>query len=131
MIPLPLPDQETAFFWEACARDELHILRCRSCRLWIHPPRPACRACGSGDIAPERVSGRGVVHSYTVTEKPVPGYEPPFTVALVELEEQLGLRLVSQVVDVEPHDVRIGMHVEVSFRDAGEGVRLPFFVWRR
>ncbi|MCA1834657.1 MAG: Zn-ribbon domain-containing OB-fold protein [Actinomycetota bacterium] len=131
MIPLPQPDQETRFFWDACARKELMILRCNACHLYIHPPRPACRRCGSTDVGPARVSGRGVIHSYTVTAQPVPGYEPPFTVVLVDLEEQEGLRLVSQIVDVEPQDVRIGMPVEVTFRQASDDVWLPFFAWRR
>jgi uncharacterized protein len=125
--PLPLPDPETEFFWEATRRRELHILRCRRCGTYIHLPRPACRRCGSTDLGPERVSGRGVVHSYTVTHFPLPGYEPPFAVVLVELEEQKGLRLASNLVDVAPEDVEIGMDVEVTFEDAGDDVVLPLF----
>ena len=125
--PLPQPDPETAFFWEAANRGELHILRCRNCGTYIHLPRPACRTCGSTDLAPERVSGRGTVHSYTVTHFPLPGYEPPFAVVLVELEEQPGLRLVSNLVDVRPDEIEIGMPVEVTFEPAADGVMLPLF----
>ena len=126
-IPLPEPDADTAFFWEACARRELMILRCDACVLYIHPPRPACRRCGSTGVAPVRVSGRGTVYSYTVTHQPVPGYEPPFAVVLVELEEQQGLRLVSQVSDVDPSNVRIGMPLQVHFVPLAEGVWIPAF----
>ena len=125
--PLPQPDPETAFFWEAAQNGELHILRCNACGHYIHLPRPACRECGSTDLAPAKVSGRGVVHSFTVTHFPLPGYEPPFAVVLVELEEQTGLRLVSNLVDVAPDDVEIGMPVEVTFEKAADDVTLPLF----
>ena len=125
--PLPQVDAETSFFWEAARRGELHILRCRGCGTYIHLPRPACRTCGSTDLAPERVSGRGVVHSFTVTHFPLPGYEPPFAVVLVELEEQQGLRLASNLVDVAPEEIEIGMEVEVVFEQVADDVSLPLF----
>jgi hypothetical protein len=129
MIPgplLPQPDQDTAFFWEAAARGELHILRCRACGTYVHYPKPACWKCAGTDLAPERVTGNGSVYSYTVTHQDVPGYAAPFAVVLVELDEQPGLRMVSRLTDVDPADVRIGMHVEVAFEPAGD-VTLPVF----
>jgi uncharacterized OB-fold protein len=125
--PLPQPDPETAFFWEAARKGELHILRCRDCGTYVHLPRPACRTCNGTDLAPARVSGRGVVHSFTVTHFPLPGFEPPFAVALIELEEQPGLRLVSNVVDVAPDELEIGMEVEVTFGQVADDVTLPLF----
>src|SRR2546421_5320980 len=125
--PLPQPDPGTEFFWEATRRGELHILRCRTCGTYIHLPRPACRSCGSTDLAPERVSGRGVVHSFTVTHFPLPGFEPPFAVALIELEEQSGLRLVSNVVDTSPEELEIGIPVEVTFERISDDIVLPLF----
>ena len=89
--PLPLPDPETAFFWEATARRQLEILRCQTCKTWVHYPKPSCWNCSSGDLKPEQVSGRGTVYSYTVTHQDVPGYTAPFAVVIVELEEQAGL----------------------------------------
>lgn len=125
--PLPLPDADTAFYWDGCARGELLMLRCRSCGFYVHPPRAGCRRCGGGDLAPERVSGHGIVHSVTVTHRPLPGFEPPFAVVLVELEEQAGLRLVSNLVGVVPDAIPIGLPVEVFFEDAGDGIVLPLF----
>jgi len=125
--PLPLPDPETAFFWEATARRKLEILRCQTCKTWVHYPKPSCWNCSSGDLKPEEVSGRGTVYSYTVTHQDVPGYTAPFAVVIVELEEQAGLRMVSNVVDVPPEDVRIGMPVEVTFQPVAEDVWLPLF----
>ena len=128
--PLPLPDPETAFFWEATARRKLEILRCQTCKTWIHYPKPACWNCSGRDLKPEEVSGRGTVYSYTVTHQDVPGYTAPFAVVIVELEEQAGLRMVSNVIDVPPEDVRIGMPVEVTFQPVAEDVWLPQFKTR-
>lgn len=125
--PLPLPDADTAFFWEGARAGRLLILRCRDCGTYIHLPKPACRACGGSNLAPEPVSGRGVVHTYTVTHAPVAGFTPPFAVVLVELVEQVGLRLVSSLVDVPPDEVRIGMPVEVVFERVSDDVWLPLF----
>jgi len=124
--PLPQPDADTAFFWDACARGELAILRCTACRRWVHYPRPRCPGCGATTLEPERVSGRGTVHSFTVTHFPVPGFEPPFAVVLVDLDDAPGVRLVSNLVGVEPADVRIGTKVEVTF-EQHEDVTLPLF----
>ena len=123
--PLPEPNSETAFFWEAAQKGELHILRCNACGTYVHLPRPACRNCQSTDLAPARVSGRGVVHSFTVTHFPLPGFEPPFAVALIELEE--GVRLASNVVDVPPEEMAVGIPVEVTFVKVADDVTLPLF----
>jgi uncharacterized OB-fold protein len=125
--PLPDPNPETAFFWDAAQRGELHILRCNACGTYVHLPRPACRSCQSTDLSPAKVSGRGVVHSFTVTHFPLPGFEPPFAVALIELDEQPGLRLASNVVDVAPDDLEIGLPVEVTFEKVADDVTLPLF----
>ena len=128
--PLPLPDPDTAFFWEATAQRKLEILRCQKCRTWVHYPKPSCWNCAGDDLKPEQVSGRGIVYSYTVTHQDVPGYKAPFAVVIVELEEQAGLRMVSNVINVPPEDVRIGMPVEVTFQPVAEDVWLPMFKTR-
>ena len=124
--PLPLPDPDTAFFWEATKQHRLDILRCNDCGTYIHLPKPGCRACGGVNLSPRTVSGRGVVHSYTITHQPLPGFESPFAVVLVELEEQKGVRLATNLVDVAPDEIEIGMPVEVVFTDF-DGATLPLF----
>lgn len=47
----------------------------------------------------------------------IPGFEPPYIVAMVEIAEEPGVRLISNVVDVEPADMRIGLEVDVFFED--------------
>lgn len=112
--PQPRPDLDTAGFWAALSAGRLAMCRCTGCRRWLQPPIERCRHCGL-PTAFEDVSGRGTVYSYTVVRHPaVAGYEDelPYTVALVELDEQEGLRLPARLVDVEPADVRVGLAVE-------------------
>jgi hypothetical protein len=96
--PVPRPDADTAGYWELADRGTLHLARCRDCRRWQHPPLERCRSCGS-PLAFEPVSGRATLFSWTVTHQPcVPGYldDLPYTVAVVELAEQEGLRIVGR-----------------------------------
>jgi uncharacterized OB-fold protein len=127
MRVLPDPDDTSRFYWEAAARRELQILRCRSCGTFVHPPREACVRCGSKEMAPERVSGRGTVYTYTIAHHGAAGIAVPFALALVELEEQRDLRVLANLVDCPLADVRAGMPVEVTFEDVEGGVTLPQF----
>jgi len=125
---LPQVTPENEHFWRGGAQGQLRFLRCENCRYYVHPPAPLCPECLSRDLAPEAVSGRAVVHTYTVNHQPwIPGFEPPYVVAIVELEGQEGLRLTTNLVNCEPADVSIGMRVKVVFEDVGEDVFLPLF----
>jgi uncharacterized protein len=124
---LPEPDETSAFYWNAATRGVLAILRCRGCSRWVHPPRLPCPRCGAGEAVPEAVSGRGVVHAVTTSHHRSTGRSSPFVLALVALEEDPEARLLAEILDVEPADVAIGLAVEVTFEDVGEGVRLPQF----
>lgn len=73
------------------------------------------------------MSGRGVVHTFTVNHQPwIPGFDPPYLVAIIELDEQPGLRFTTNLVGVEPDEARIGMPVQVTF-EQWEDVWLPLF----
>jgi hypothetical protein len=126
--PLPRIDEETRGFWEACARHELYVQRCRACRTFRHPPRAVCPACLSSEIEWVRASGRGTVYSFTVThQNQAPGFRErlPYVLAVVELD--CGVRLMTNVVDTPPASVRIGMPVEVVWEDVTEDISLPLF----
>jgi uncharacterized OB-fold protein len=80
-----------------------------------------CGACLGRDVKPEATSGTGTVFSYTVNCQPWrPGLRIPYVIALVELAEQDGMRLNTNIVGCPPEDVRIGMPVRVTFEEDGE-----------
>lgn len=114
----PSPTAESRAFWTGGQRGELLIYRCHGCGHFFHPPGPACWRCRSTDVAPEPVSGRGKVATYTVNRQPwIPGFEPPYIVAMVELDDEPDVRLITNVVGVSEQDIQIGMAVEVFFED--------------
>jgi len=124
--PRPSMSADTAFFWEGARRGELLIQRCVACNTLRHPARPMCGACGSLAWDTVRSSGRGEVFSFVVHHHPpVPAFEIPYVVALIQLEE--GTRLVSNVIGIPPEEVRIGLPVEVSFVRVDDDLTLPQF----
>jgi uncharacterized OB-fold protein/acyl dehydratase len=124
--PRPSVNQDTEFFWEAAKRGELRVQRCVSCGRLRHPPRPMCPSCRSPAWEAVRMSGRGEVYSFVVYHHPpFPGFDVPYVVALVALEE--GVRIVSNVVGARPEDVRVGMPVEATFEAVDDELTLPMF----
>ncbi len=107
-------------FWTGGAEDELLILRCRECQRWVHPPTGRCTDCG-GELAPEPVSGKGTVFTFTVNEHPFnPAVSLPYVIAIVELDEQPDLRLPTNIVNCDLDRVSCGMPVHVLFEQHGE-----------
>lgn len=113
-------------FWTGGATGQLLLPRCEACGRWVDPGEEACGDCG-GPLSSQAVSGRATVFTYTVnTQAWNPDLPVPYVVALVELEEQEGLRLATNIVGCEPDEVRIGMPVQVLFEHQGEAY-VPLF----
>jgi uncharacterized OB-fold protein len=132
--PVPQPSELAAPYWEAAREGRLEIQRCRACRRWVHFPDVRCPSCGATELGFEPVQGHGVVGTFTVVHRSfVPGFagEVPYAVGWVDLDEQPGLRVFADLVEVDPDDVRIGMPVGVTFTErAGWGL-VPSFRPRR
>jgi uncharacterized protein len=123
----PVVNRDTAFFWAGTAAGELRIQRCGGCGALRHPPGPMCPHCNGTEPTHVVASGLGEVYSYVVHHHPpVPGHTLPFVVALVELEE--GVRLLAELVDVAPDDVRVGLPVRIGFTKVDDELTMP--VWR-
>lgn len=128
--PQPSPDLDTRQFWDATADGRLAFARCQACGFWHSPPLERCRRCAA-PTAFEAVAGTGTVYTFIVQRQPaVVGYfdQVPYTVAIVELDEQSGLRIPGRLVDVDPDDVSIGMRVQARIVPLpGGDFRVP--VW--
>ncbi|WP_072805858.1 Zn-ribbon domain-containing OB-fold protein [Rhodococcoides yunnanense] len=126
--PLPVIDEDSRPFWEATARHELRIQRCRDCGQHVFFPRLVCNHCYRMSLEWVEVTGTGTVHSFTIVRRaPHPAFEAkvPYVVALVDLAE--GPRLLTTVETSDVDDVRIGQPVRVRFEDIAEGITLPTF----
>jgi len=128
--PLPGPDIDSQGFWDGCKAHELRILRCNGCGAYVHQPAPICHRCNAMDLSWTPVSGKGKVFSFIVVyQATVPSFrdDVPYVVAWIELEEQTGLKMVSNVIGCEPSTVSVGMPVEVVFEDVTAEITLPKF----
>ena len=122
----PHPTLETEPFWTAAASGRLVLPKCDNCGNIIWYPRRFCPVCHHASVTWIDASGRGTVYSFTVVRK---GRGPwreaaPYVAAYVELEE--GPRMMTNIIEVEPSAVAIGMPVEVVF-DRSETAAIPRF----
>lgn len=128
--PGPLVTEDNHRLWEAARDGRLIAQQCRSCGRFWHPPRPMCPRCHALDLPMVDLAGTGVVYSFAILHHPQhPSFDYPVIAALIDLDE--GVRMVSNVVDVEPADVEIGMAVEVRFEATSDGMAVPVFRPRR
>ncbi|MGQ0804408.1 MAG: Zn-ribbon domain-containing OB-fold protein [Actinomycetota bacterium] len=132
---LPRVHDLNRHFWTGGEDGELRFLRCQDDGYYIHPPVFRCPKCLGKNVAPEDVSGRATVLTYSINHQQwMPGPEVPYVVAIVEIVEQEGLRLTTNIVKCDIDAVRIGMPVRVLFEEhadpsgeAAERVWIPLF----
>lgn len=121
--PVPIASEASKFYWDGAKKHRFCIQKCEDCSFLIHPPKVICPNCASTEIRPEQVTGRGTIYSYTIVRRmfhPAWSDEIPYVIALVDLNEQDGLRVVANIIDADESDLRVGMPVEVMFEDRGE-----------
>ncbi|MFH5926336.1 Zn-ribbon domain-containing OB-fold protein [Roseomonas xinghualingensis] len=126
---LPVPNADTAPFWEGAARGELRLQRCAACGQAQFPPRAICVHCHAPAPAWEAASGRGRLVSHTrVHRPPSPAFKPdlPYVVALVALEE--GPRIMVNLRGVAAAEPRIGGALRIRFGPPGGAhiIALPY-----
>ncbi|MCZ7524913.1 MAG: Zn-ribbon domain-containing OB-fold protein [Acidimicrobiia bacterium] len=125
---VPRPEGLNAEFYAHCARGELRFQRCDGCGRWRHPPRVLCATCGSDRYTWVRSSGRGRVHTWTVTHRaanPAFAGEVPYAVLVVEMEE--GPRLVGNLRGLDPGELALDLPVVVELEPLSERIALTHF----
>jgi uncharacterized OB-fold protein/acyl dehydratase len=124
--PRPGITHDSRYFWDGIERGQLLIQRCTGCGELRHPPGPMCPACQCLEWDAVPASGRGSVYSFVVFHHPpIPPFDYPNAIALVELEE--GVRIVSNLVGVAPDAVKVGMPVVCRITEVEDGYKLPQF----
>ena len=126
--PIPAITPEMRPFFEAAKRNELRVQRCSACGTHRFPARAICSSCLSTEVEWAPVCGRGSVFSFNVMHQVYhPGFaaEVPYAVVVVQLDE--GVRMISNLVGVAPDAIRIGMPVRVVFEAISDDVTLPKF----
>ena len=134
----PLPDVNdplTAPFFAAAARGELVITHCNACDEYVWYPQRRCPHC-EGELTWKRMSGRGTLFSWATVQRaflPAFADRVPFVTALVALEEDPAVRVVTYVVEAEPETLTADEPVRATFRPLafstvpGKSVVVPMF----
>jgi uncharacterized protein len=125
---LPTPDPSTEAYWQAASEGTLLIKRCDACGRHHFYPRPFCPWCWSGQVTWTAASGRATLYTYSVVR--ANGLAPfadrvPYVAAIVELEE--GPRMMTNVVDCDESDLRIGMALTLAWRPLDDGLTAAVF----
>lgn len=137
---MPVPTADTKPIWDGAKEGKLVVLKCGNCGFYNWPPQPWCGGCKDPDYTKEwaTVSGRGTVYCwYICHDTSITGYEEkvPYAVLLVELEEQKGLLLMSNLLNHEygtlGEGITNGMPVEVVFDKASDDIFVPQFQPRK
>ena len=126
---LPAPDQISQPYWDGLNQHRLMLQKCADCGTVRHYPRPVCGQCYSMTYDWAEASGRGTVHSWTVSHHAFHfsfKKDLPMVLALVDLEE--GVRLNCRLTGIASEDVRMGMEVQVKFDHVTDDVTLPIVV---
>lgn len=126
--PQPEPTDLTVGFWAAAREGRLVVQRCTQCALLRHYPQHLCPDCHSGEWAWTQVAGTGEIYSFSVAHRafhPAWADRVPYAVVTVELDE--GIRMVSDLPVEDTADVAIGRRVEVFFDETDDEWVLPRF----
>lgn len=129
--PLPSLDEDIEPFWHGLKRHEFLLFRCKKCGEWYWPAA-FCRFHENeplfGNMEWTKASGKGKVFVFNIHYRafhPSFSEDIPYVYALIELDE--GPMFGTQIVGCPPEDVKIGMPVEVVYKDITEEFTLPYF----
>ncbi len=127
-MPMPLADPISLPWWEAAAGHRLVVQHCTDCEHTRHPPAPLCPECRSEGSDWLKLSGRGEVYTFTIVHRPIAANQSlPFVIAVVALEGAGGIRMISNLVGVDPDALEIGLPVELVWEDMSPDVAIPRF----
>jgi uncharacterized protein len=126
---LPAADDDTRPYWDAARAGRLLVKRCADCGAAHFYPRPFCPRCWSSAVSWEEASGRAVLYTWSVVHhNDLPPFSDrlPYVAAVVDLAE--GPRMMTNVVDCDEEQLRVGMPLQVAYREIAEHVTIPVFV---
>jgi uncharacterized OB-fold protein len=124
------PDSWTAPYWEAARQHRLVVARCDHCGRFRSPPTPFCAACRQQAVTYQEVSGDATIFTFSIVRHAViPALKEhvPYVIAIVELADAGGVRLMTNIVTDDPDSVRIGQPVRVAWDDFDDET-IPRFV---
>jgi uncharacterized OB-fold protein len=121
-------DTCTIGFWNSAKAHKLTACQCADCGHFRMPPRPFCPECQSKNINWPELPGTATVYSFAVCHKsPTTGEDLLYIPVILDLDGAPGVRLTSNLVGINPENVKIGMQVKVAWHPITDGWVLPIF----
>lgn len=115
-------------FWDATRDQRLLVQWCNSCDEPVFFPREVCPRCLGTDLGWRPSEGTGIVYAVSVQHRPATAVladRVPYAVVLVDLDD--GIRIMSNVIGCDPTEVVIGQRVTVCWEALTDGRHLPQF----
>jgi uncharacterized OB-fold protein len=109
-------------YFDAAAAGKLMVKKCEDCGEYHHYPRALCPHCFSDKVEWVQAKGTGEIYTYSVTRRGVP---VPYCIAYVKLDE--GVSMMTNIVDCDLDNVKIGQKVKVVFKKSEGGFSMPMF----
>jgi uncharacterized OB-fold protein len=117
----PESNPDTKPFFAAAAAGRFVVRKCTACNQVHWYPRAICPFCFSDKLEWVPASGKGTIYSFSVMKRA----EAPYTIAYVTLEE--GPTMMTNIVDCDFDNLRIGQPVRMVFRPTEGGPPMPTF----
>jgi uncharacterized OB-fold protein len=125
---IPEPSAAAQPFFDGASEGKLRLQVCSACETWAYPLTNVCSNCGSTEITWRDASGRGEVYAHGRLMRPYHARHTdrlPLILAQIDIEE--GLRINTNVVDIDPAALKVGDAVQVAFETFPDGGVIPVF----
>lgn len=126
--PLPNTKGIAEQFWNGLKNRQFLVQKCSDCKSQIFYPRVICPYCGTPDPEFKEHNGLGEIYSFTIiykTRHPEFKKDVPYALALIDLDG--GGRMMTNIIECDIEDVKIGAPVEIQFTDVTDSITLPHF----
>lgn len=119
---------ESAPFFEGARAGKFRLQCCDDCDTWMYPVKERCQECGSTLLSWRDASGRGTLYSYGLLRRVYhPRHEGRLPLVLASVDTEEGVRVSTNLIDIDPAMVKVGINVEVAFETLPDGGVLPVF----
>jgi scaffold protein (connect acetoacetyl-CoA thiolase and HMG-CoA synthase) len=104
------------YFREIPQRYRLEAGKCSKCGMIYFPPRLVCPECKSKQFELIKLNPEGKLLTYTIIRVASDKFsiQAPYAVGIVELKD--GVKLTTQIADVDFDKIKIGMKLKLVFR---------------
>lgn len=128
-LPLPEPTPVSQPFWDALRENRIRIQYSPSSGRYVFYPRTLAPGTLADDLEWRDIDGAGTLYTYTIARRPTgPPWAEHAPQLLAVVQWDVGPRVSTELVDIDPDDIRVGMRVSPVFHDVpGHSATLLYY----